>query len=154
MSGVNKAIIVGNLGRDPEMRYTQGGVPVTSLSIATTRNYTTKDGEKREETEWHRVTVWGPQAEHCNTYLAKGRQVYLEGRLQTRAYEDKEGTKRYSTEIVADTVQFLGSKPQASGGSQQPAERKTTKHPNKAPQAGGWPDGYTAPPPGDDDVPF
>ncbi len=110
MAGVNKAIIVGNLGRDPELRYTQGGSPVCQLSVATTRAYTNKNNDRVEETEWHRIVVWGKSAEHCNNYLSKGRQVYVEGRIQTRSYEDKEGIKRYSTEIVADTVQFLGGR--------------------------------------------
>ncbi len=122
MSGINKAIIVGNLGRDPELRHTQGGSPVCQLSIATTRSYTNSNNDKVEETEWHRVVVWGKSAEHCNTYLSKGRQVYVEGRIATRSYEDKEGIKRYSTEIVASSVQFLGSgnkdgRREASGGN-------------------------------------
>mgnify|MGYP006256956745 CR=1 FL=1 len=119
MSGVNKAIIVGNLGRDPELRHTNGGSPVCNFSVATTRSYTNKNDEKVEETEWHRIVVWGKSAEHCNNYLSKGRQVYVEGRIQTRSYEDKEGIKRYSTDIVADTVQFLGKKGDgdSSGGS-------------------------------------
>lgn len=113
---VNKVIIIGNLGRDPELRHTQGGSPVASLSVATTRKWRNKQtNEMVEETEWHRVTVWGKSAEHCNEYLSKGRQVYVEGRLQTRSYE-KNGEKRYATEIVADTVQFLGGK---GGGQQQ-----------------------------------
>ncbi|MGH1345698.1 MAG: single-stranded DNA-binding protein [Nannocystales bacterium] len=117
MAGVNKAIIVGNLGRDPELRYTQGGSPVCQLSVATTRAYTNKTTNDRvEETEWHRIVVWGKQAEHCNNYLAKGRQVYVEGRIQTRNYEDKEGIKRYSTEIIADVVQFLGGRGGGDGG--------------------------------------
>lgn len=116
MAGVNKAIIVGNLGRDPELRYTQGGSPVCQLSVATTRAYTNKNNDRVEETEWHRIVVWGKSAEHCNNYLSKGRQVYVEGRIQTRSYEDKEGIKRYSTEIVADTVQFLGGRGGGEGG--------------------------------------
>jgi len=116
MAGVNKAIIVGNLGRDPELRYTQGGSAVCQLNVATTRAYTNKNNDRVEETEWHRIVVWGKSAEHCNNYLAKGRQVYVEGRIQTRSYEDKEGIKRYSTEIVADTVQFLGGRGGGGGG--------------------------------------
>lgn len=111
MAGINKVILIGNLGRDPELRYTQSGSAVANLSVATTRAYTnSRTNERVEETEWHRVVVWGKQAEHCNQYLAKGRQVYVEGRLQTRNYEDKDGIKRYSTEVVADTVQFLGGR--------------------------------------------
>ncbi|HFE46397.1 MAG TPA: single-stranded DNA-binding protein, partial [Nannocystis exedens] len=105
--GINKAIVIGNLGRDPELRYTQGGQPVCRLAVATSRRYLNKrSNEMVEETEWHRITVWGKQAEHCNTYLTKGRQVYVEGRLKTSSYE-KEGQRHYSTEIIADNVQFL-----------------------------------------------
>ncbi|EDM80168.1 single-strand binding protein [Plesiocystis pacifica SIR-1] len=117
MAGINKVILVGNLGRDPELRYTQGGTAVARLSVATTRRWRNKQSnEMVEETEWHRVTVWGQTAEHCNNYLSKGRQVYVEGRLQTRSYDDKEGIKRYSTEIIADTVQFLGGRDGGGGG--------------------------------------
>ena len=107
MSGVNKAIVLGFLGRDPEMRYLQSGQPVCRLNIATSRRFTNKSNEQIEETEWHRVSVWGKQAEHCNNYLSKGRQVYVEGRLRTSKYE-KDGADHYTTEIVADTVQFIG----------------------------------------------
>jgi single-strand DNA-binding protein len=114
---VNKVILIGNLGRDPELRYTQGGGPVASLSVATTRKWRNKQSnELVEETEWHRVSVFGQQAEHCNNYLSKGRMVYVEGRLRTRSYDDKDGVKRYSTEVVADTVQFLGGKGEGGGG--------------------------------------
>lgn len=146
MAGVNKAIIVGNLGRDPELRHTQGGSPVCQLSVATTRAYTNKNNDRIEETEWHRIVVWGKSAEHCNNYLSKGRQVYVEGRIQTRSYEDKEGVKRYSTEIVADSVQFLGSRP--DGGSQGQGG---------AGQSGGgeqFHDNYIPSDPGNDDIPF
>jgi len=115
--GVNKVILIGNLGRDPELRFTQNGTPVASLSVATTRKWRNKQtNELVEETEWHRVSVFGNQAEHCNNYLSKGRQVYVEGRLRTRSYDDKDGIKRYSTEVVADTVQFLGSRSDGAGG--------------------------------------
>jgi single-strand DNA-binding protein len=116
MAGVNKVILIGNLGRDPELRYTQSQTPVCQLSLATTRAYTNRNNERVEETEWHRVVVWGKQAEFCNQYLTKGRQVYIEGRLQTRSWDDKDGNKRYSTEVVADTVQFLGSRGEGGGG--------------------------------------
>jgi single-strand DNA-binding protein len=104
---VNKVILIGNLGRDPELNYTKGGQPVARLNLATTRKFKNRSGEMVDETEWHRITVWGQQAEHCQKYLAKGRQVYVEGRLHTSSY-DKEGQKHYSTEVVADRVQFLG----------------------------------------------
>ncbi len=107
--GINKVILIGNLGRDPEVRYTQAGQAVAQLNLATTRTWTDKGGEKQEETDWHRISVWGKQAEHCKQYLSKGRQVYIEGRLKTSSYE-QDGIKKYSTEIVAQNVQFLGSK--------------------------------------------
>ena len=119
MAGVNKAIILGHLGRDPELRYLQSGQPVCKLNIATSRRYTNKANESVEETEWHRVSVWGKQAEHCNNYLTKGRQVYVEGRLRTSSY-DKDGQKHYTTEIVADTVQFIGGRGEgAEGGGRE-----------------------------------
>ncbi len=108
MSGVNKVIIVGRLGADPEMKTVTNGQNVARLSVATSEAWTGKDGQKQERTEWHRIVVWGKQAEHCGKYLSKGRQVYVEGRLQTRSWEDQQGQKKYSTEIVANTVQFLG----------------------------------------------
>jgi single-strand DNA-binding protein len=117
MAGVNKAILIGNLGRDPELRYTQGGQPVTNFSIATTESWAKKDGTGREEkTEWHRIVAWGRTAELCAQYLSKGRQVYIEGRLQTREWENKEGQKQRTTEIVANTVQFIGGRGGSGGG--------------------------------------
>ena len=109
MAGVNKAIIIGHLGADPEVRQISSGQTVTTLSVATSESWTDRTGQKQEKTEWHRVVVWGKQAESCGKYLSKGRQVYLEGRLQTRSWEDQQGQKRYTTEIVATTVQFLGA---------------------------------------------
>ena len=108
MSGVNKVIIVGRLGGDPEMKAIGQGSTVTRLNVATSENWVDKGGQKQERTEWHRIVVWGKLAEICGKYLAKGRQVYVEGKLQTRSWEDN-GQKKYSTEIVASTVQFLGS---------------------------------------------
>lgn len=121
MSGVNKAILVGRLGRDPELKYTQSGTPVCRLSVATDRKYK-KGDEFVEETEWHRVTVWSKAAENCAKFLEKGRQVYVEGRMQTSSYEDKDGNKKYSTEIVADTVQFLGGKGSGNGNRSDSGE--------------------------------
>ena len=109
MSGVNKVIIVGRLGADPEVKAVGQGSTVTRLNIATSENWMGKDGQKQERTEWHRVVVWGKLAEICGKHLSKGRQVYVEGRLQTRSWEDQQGQKKYTTEIVANTVQFLGS---------------------------------------------
>ena len=108
MGSVNKVILVGNLGADPELKYTPSSRPLCNLRIATTEVYKDKSGQRQEKTEWHRVTVWGDQAENCNKYLAKGRSVYVEGRLQTRSY-DKDGQKHYATDVVADRVVFLGS---------------------------------------------
>ncbi|MBL8974817.1 MAG: single-stranded DNA-binding protein [Myxococcales bacterium] len=107
MSGVNKVMILGHLGRDPELRYLQSGVPVCALNVATSRRYTNKDGVVVEETEWHRIKAWAKLAETCNNFLSKGRQVHVEGRLKTTSY-DKDGQKHYTTEIVAESVQFIG----------------------------------------------
>ncbi len=115
MAGVNKAILVGNLGRDPELRYTQGGQAVANFSLATSESFSTKDGRREERTEWHRIVVWGKVAENCAQYLSKGRTVYIEGRIQTREWENKEGQKQRTTEVVAQTVQFLGG-PRGEGG--------------------------------------
>ena len=108
MGSVNKVILVGNLGADPELKYTPSSRPLCNLRIATTEVFKDKSGQRQEKTEWHRVTVWGDQAENCSKYLAKGRSVYIEGRLQTRSY-DKDGQKHYATDVVADRVVFLGS---------------------------------------------
>lgn len=109
MSGVNKAIIVGRLGADPEVKTVSSGQTVTRLSVATSESWNDSNGQKQERTEWHRVVVWGKLAETCGRYLSKGRQVYLEGRIQTRSWEDQQGQKKYTTEVVANTVQFLGA---------------------------------------------
>jgi single-strand DNA-binding protein len=110
MAGINKAILIGNLGKDPELRYTPGGQAVASFSLATSEKWKDKSGVLQDRTEWHNIVVWGRTAEMVKEYLAKGRQVYIEGRIQTRSWEDKEGNKRYTTEIVAQRVQFLGSR--------------------------------------------
>jgi single-strand DNA-binding protein len=111
---VNKVILVGNLGRDPEVRATPSGQSVCNFSLATTERFTDRAGQQRDQTEWHNVVVWGKQADLCGQYLKKGRQVYVEGRLTTRQYEAKDGTgKRYRTEVVAQRVQFLGGRPAA-----------------------------------------
>ena len=116
MAGVNKAILVGNLGRDPEMRTTQNGQSVVNFTLATSENWTDKSGQRQERTEWHRIVVWGRTAEMCQQYLSKGRTVYIEGRIQTREWEDKDGNKRYTTEINANTVQFIGPRTDGGGG--------------------------------------
>jgi single-strand DNA-binding protein len=111
--GLNKAILIGHLGRDPEMRYTQSGVAVANFNIATTETWTNKEGEKDSRTEWHRIVAFGKLGEICGEYLAKGRQVYIEGRIQTRDWEDRDGVKRYTTEIVASQMIMLGSRDSA-----------------------------------------
>ena len=116
MASVNKVILLGNLGRDPETRYTTGGDAVCNLSIATSEQWKDKNGEKQERTEWHRDVLFGRQAEIAGEYLKKGRSVYVEGRLQTRKYTDKDGVEKYSTEIVGDRMQLLGSGRDAGGG--------------------------------------
>ena len=107
MASLNKIMVIGNLGTDPEMRFTPSGSQVTSFRLAATRNYTTSEGERRQETEWFTVTTWGKQAETCNQFLAKGRRAYVEGRLRTSSWEGQDGQKRCQTEIVADRVIFL-----------------------------------------------
>ncbi|HQR11777.1 MAG TPA: single-stranded DNA-binding protein [Casimicrobiaceae bacterium] len=116
MASVNKVILIGNLGRDPETRYTTGGDAVTNLRIATTDTWKDKAGEKQEKTEWHTVVLFGRQAEIAGEYLKKGRPVYIEGRLQTRKWTDKEGVEKYSTEVVGDRMQLLGSRDGPGGG--------------------------------------
>jgi len=108
--GLNKVMIIGNLGRDPEMRYTPSGKPVTSFSLASSRTWVSADGERREETEWFNVVAWGNLAEICNQHLMKGQQVYIEGRLQTRCWEDDNGQRHFRTEVVANEMIVLGSR--------------------------------------------
>ena len=117
--GLNKVMIIGHLGQDPEMRYTPSGRPVTTIRIATSRTWKSTDGERRTETEWFTVVAWGNLAEICNQYLAKGKQVYFEGRLHNRRWEDSEGNKRQTTEIVADQMIMLG---QRVGDQESPAD--------------------------------
>lgn len=112
---VNKVILLGRLGNNPEIRYTPNGQAVANFSIATSESWNDKSGQKQERTEWHRIVVWAKLAELCGQYLAKGRQVYIEGKLQTRQWDDKDGNKRYTTEVVAATVQFLGAAANSSG---------------------------------------
>ena len=114
-SGLNKVMLIGNLGKDPEVRYTPGGQPVANFNIATNEAWTDKQGQKQERTEWHRIVVWGKVAELCGEYLSKGRQVYIEGRLQTREWTNKEGAKQYTTEIVANQVLFLAGGERGAG---------------------------------------
>ncbi len=121
MAGLNKVILIGNLGRDPELRYTQSGQAVANFTLATTESITKRDGEREDRTEWHRIVAWGKLAEICGEYLSKGRQIYVEGRIQTREWEDKEGNKRWTTEIVARNMQMLGRRSEGTGAG-EPAE--------------------------------
>jgi single-strand DNA-binding protein len=109
MAGLNKVMLIGNVGRDPEMRYTANGSAVTTFTVAVNRNYQSQEGERREETDWFEVVTWNKLAELCSQFLQKGRQAYVEGRLHTRSWEGQDGQKRYRTEVIAQTVLFLGS---------------------------------------------
>lgn len=146
MGSLNKAMIIGRLGKDPEVRYTQGGQAVATFSVATDHKWTNKTGEKQEKTEWHRIKAWGKLAELAGEYLAKGRQVYIEGRIETSEYTDKDGVKKYSTEINAQEIQFLDSK---SDGAARPAK---TGGGSSAPGRDDTSRGSSEPPP--DDIPF
>jgi len=137
MASINKVMLIGNLGRDPEVKYTQSGTAVANLNVATNEVWTDKAGQKQERTEWHRVVVWGKQAQVVSEYLSKGKQVYVEGALQTRSWDDREGNKRYTTEIRATRVLMLG---RAEGARAEP-------------EAGG-PEGETVPDATDEEVPF
>ena len=145
MGSVNKVILVGNLGRDAELRYTPGGAAVATLSLATTETWNDKEGQRQEKTEWHRVVLWGKQAESLQEYLTKGKQIYVEGRLQTRQWDDKDGNKRYTTEIKADRITLLGGGAgRAGGGSGM----------ERGGGAGGGMDEPPVEPITDDDIPF
>ncbi len=173
MGSVNKVILIGNLGADPELKYTPSSRALCNLRIATTDVFKDKGGQRQERTEWHRVTVWGDQAENCSKYLSKGRSVYVEGRLQTRSY-DKDGQKHYATDVVAERVVFLGSKDGGGGPGGEGGARRGGGGGGSGGGAGGgggggggrpgWgnegpgpggDDGDTGgPPPSDDDIPF
>lgn len=129
MASVNKVILVGNLGRDPEVRYMPSGDAIANISVATTDNWKDKNGEKQERTEWHRVAFFGKLAEIVGEYLKKGSQVYVEGRLQTRKWTDKEGHEKYTTEIVADRMQMLGSR---SGGAAPSSQSEESSPPRQS----------------------
>ncbi len=159
MASVNKVILIGNLGRDPEVRYTPSGAAVCNLRLATTRNWKSRDtGERQEETEWHSVVLYDRQAEVAGEYLKKGRPVYIEGRLKTRKWQDKDGNDRYTTEIVAETMQLLGgregggdegySRDSEGGGSSRPAPAPRAPAPRPAPKSSTSLDEM------DDDIPF
>lgn len=150
MASVNKAIIIGNLGKNPEVRFTQSGQPVCNFTVATNERWTDKGGQTQERTEWHRIVVWGKQAEHCGQYLTKGRSVYVEGRIQTREWQDKDGKKNYTTEIVATNVTFLGGKGEGAGAGGGRGDDFGPPPPDFEP-AGHMGGGRGGP---DDDIPF
>ena len=153
--GVNKVILVGNLGADPEVRFTPSGQAVANFRIATSESWTDKSGQKQERTEWHRIVVWGKLGELCGEYLAKGRQCYVEGRLQTREWTDKENKKNYTTEVVATSVVFLGGRDGAGAGAGQGRGRSRGAD-DFGPPPPGMDEGM-GPGPGpaaDDDIPF
>jgi len=141
MAGVNKVILVGNLGADPEIMTMESGTKMARLSVATNEFYRDKDGERVEKTEWHRVVLWRNRAELAEKFLSKGRQVYIEGRLRTRQYQDKEGNQRYTTEVVGDVINFLGGK---EGGEQSSPQQSPPPTDSPSP----------ASPPEEDDLPF
>jgi single-strand DNA-binding protein len=150
MGSVTKVILVGNLGRDAELRYTPGGSPVATLNLATTEVWNDKGGQKQEKTEWHRVVLWGKSAESLNEYLVKGKQIYVEGRLQTRQWDDKDGNKRYTTEIRGDRVVLLSSGGGGgAGGGARSQSRGGTSASTDEPMGGEQGSELT-----DDDIPF
>jgi single-strand DNA-binding protein len=144
--GVNKVILIGNLGRDPELRYIPSGQPVASFTVATSESYTDRSGARQKRTEWHNIVAWGKLAELCGQYLKKGRQIYVEGRISNRQYEAKDGSgKRSRTEIVAQVIQFLGGRAGAEGAPDEPSDIGAV--------GGGGGAGETAPV-DDEDIPF
>jgi single-strand DNA-binding protein len=145
--GINKVILIGNLGADPEMKYTANGTPMCTFRIATTEVWGDRDGNQQERTEWHRIVAWGKLGEICGQYLAKGRQVYVEGSLRTRSWEDASGNRRWITEVVARDVQFLGG-PAAAAGGGAGSDYGADYGPGGPAGPGG------PPPPPDDDIPF
>jgi single-strand DNA-binding protein len=151
MGSVNKVILVGNLGRDAELRYTPGGAAVATIHMATTEVWNDKGGQRQEKTEWHRVVVWGKQAESLSEYLTKGKQIYIEGRLQTRQWDDKDGNKRYTTEIRSDRIVLLsgggGGGRGAGGGASRSGE-------DMGGSQGSAPGPDVSEPLTDDDIPF
>jgi single-strand DNA-binding protein len=149
MGSVNKVILVGNLGRDAELRYTPGGAAVATLNLATTEVWNDKGGQRQEKTEWHRIVLWGKQAESLQEYLTKGKQIYVEGRLQTRQWDDKDGNKKYTTEIKADRITLLGGG--GGGGRGASVDRGSAV---AAHAGGGGGDEPPMEPITDDDIPF
>ncbi|MFP4014911.1 MAG: single-stranded DNA-binding protein [Chitinispirillaceae bacterium] len=153
MAGVNKVILVGNLGKDPELKYTPQGRAVTTFSLATTERWNDKNGQKQERTEWHNIVIWGKQAEVANQYLQKGRTCYIEGKIVTRSWDDRDGNKRYRTEIEANAFQFIGGGAGGSdrGSSQQGPSREYFDAP---PESQFNQQQVSEPDVGSDDLPF
>jgi single-strand DNA-binding protein len=147
MGSVNKAILVGNLGRDAEMRFTSGGTPVATVSLATTERFTDREGQKREDTQWHRIVIWGKTAQSLHEYLTKGKQIYVEGRIQTREWTDKEGKPARTTEVRADRIVLLGGG--GGGGGEMRAARSRDRDMTEPADVSGPVDA-----PSDDDIPF
>jgi single-strand DNA-binding protein len=152
MGSVNKAILVGNLGRDAEMRFTSGGTPVATVSLATTERYTDRDGQKKEDTQWHRVVIWGKTAESIHEYLTKGKQIYVEGRIQTKEWTDKEGQKVKTTEIRADRVVLLGGGG-GGGGEGRGRSPRASSYGSEGAESGPSDTGPVEAP-NEDDIPF
>ena len=150
MGSVNKVILVGNLGRDAELRYTPGGAAVSTLNLATTEVWNDRSNQRQEKTEWHRVVLWGKQAESLQEYLTKGKQIYVEGRLQTRQWDDKDGNKRYTTEIKCDRVTLLGG----GGGGGRGGGSDSYGGGRSSGAGGGQMDEPPVEPITDDDIPF
>lgn len=151
---INKVILIGNLGRDPEIRSTASGMPVANLSLATNRRWKDRDGNPQEQTEWHRVVCFGRQAEVAGQYLSRGRQIYVEGRLQTRSWEDRQtGETKYSTEVVCENFQMLGRRGDGGGGGGYGGPPQGGSPPAGGPQGGPSAEGM-GPEPEDDDIPF
>ena len=132
MAGVNKVILIGNLGRDPELKYTPSGQPVATFSLATTERRTDKNGQRQDRTEWHNIVAWGKLAELVNQYLKKGRSAYIEGRITNRSWDDRDGNKKYRTEIIANQIQFLGR----DTGGPQGTDNATAPDASAAPEPG------------------
>jgi single-strand DNA-binding protein len=129
MASLNKVILIGNVGNDPEMRYTPDGKPVTSFNLAVSRRYTTREGERREETEWFTVVTWNRLAETCNQFLARGRRAYVEGRLRSRVWEGQDGQKRFRNEVIANKVVFLDRQPVAPASEEAAQEEESEELP-------------------------
>lgn len=155
MASLNKVMLIGNLGRDPEIRYMPSGDAIANLNIATTDTWKDKGGEKQDRTEWHRVVMFGKQAEIAGEYLKKGSQIYIEGRLQTRKWTDKSNVERYTTEIVADRMQMLGGRSGgSSGGNYEPPADQSNEYSSKPPTKAGTTGSNTGFDDMEDDIPF